>query len=185
MRMKKTICLCAVLAILASLLCQMTYAYFTVTLTADNAISTGGIGILVQEVTADGKVVAPTVSVMPGQMASRIVTVRNLEEEAFVRMWVDVTAKDGKGQPVKLADNMLIVDYDTESWTLKDGAWYYKESLQKDQTTKPLFTGVAVDFDNISNELQSASVTVNVRAEATQAANNGTDPLKAAGWPKP
>ena len=71
----------------------------------------------------------------------------------------------------------------TEYWKEKDGFYYYKDVLNPDETTKPLFTEVLFS-SKMGDIYQQSKATINVIAYATQVANNGTDVFTAAGWPE-
>lgn len=188
MRLKKKFFVFAIIAIMISLLCQMTYAYYTTTAVAANEISTGGVQIELLEKTADGKDFADVEGVMPGAVISKIVTVSNKQDDVFVRVTVDVSVLDQDGKELTITDaqlsDMLFIDYNTKNWTQKDGVWYYNGILSGGKMTEPLFTEVFFDPDGLSNEYQSVSISMGIQAQATQSANNGTDPLTAAGWPE-
>lgn len=185
MRLKKRFFACAILAIMLSLMGQATMAYFTATEVAENVITAGGIDVTLQEKTASGDDFQDVDGVMPGDKVSKIVTVVNNLDDAYVRVLVDVQILDAEGEKMTVSnlDDLLVIDYDTESWTLKDGAWYYNTALTEGETTKPLFT--EVDFTKgMTDEFQSTTVIITLQAQATQVANNGTDVFTAAGWPE-
>ena len=61
-------------------------------------------------------------------------------------------------------------------------AWMVESSLMPGEATNPLFTKVY--FSRYMGNMYQGSVAfVNVHAEATQVANNGTNVLEALGWP--
>ena len=70
------------------------------------------------------------------------------------------------------------------TWTEKDGWWYYSGAVDTDGVTEPLMTGISFDGPNMTNEYQSCTLTVDVVAQAVQAANNNTSALEAMGWPE-
>ena len=155
-RMKKRFACCAMLCILLSLVVNSTLAYFTAESTAHNVITTGAIDITLREETRD----------MP----------------AYVRIKCEISVHDAEDNALDPGD-MLQLDMDTKNWTYLDGWWYYNHLLDIGETTVPLFTQVSF-FTTMDNEHQNCTATIDVLAQATQAANNGTDVFSAAGWPE-
>lgn len=169
-----------------------THAFSVVEDTAHNVITTDGIDIVIEEWmdTDEGRVQFPQntpIEFMPNVTVSKIVTVKNNERNAHLRVRCDFEIIDSDGEPIVLdADTLaktVVLDYDTDNWTLSDGWWYYKKALTKGEITAPLFTGVYFPPEYVGNRYQSAKLTIKVTACATQADNNGSDPLKAGGWP--
>lgn len=185
--MKKRVILIAAAVILLALMAQGTLAYFTSRAIATNVITTGSIEIELIEMaqTENGLVPFENLSgVMPDTEASKIVTVKNTGgNDAFIRVQVDkkITLREGVTQTPD--PDMVKLDYNTDSWTLKDGCYYYNEILKSGEETEPLFTTVTF-APEMGNAYQEATVAIDVRAQATQTANNGTDPLEAEGWPE-
>ena len=136
---------------------------------------------------------------MPGESVSKIVTVKNTgEADAYIRVWVN-TAISEPGDPITnpLIKNLPLtievdgetvelidIDYNTEDWTAgEDGYWYYGKALKAGETTEPLFENVTF-HKLMGNAYQNSRTIVDVSAEATQVANNGTSAMTAAGWPE-
>lgn len=183
--MKKRIMVLAALVICLSIVATGSLAYFTATGTARNVITSGNIDIELKEMAElpDGTL-APfedLEGVMPGEDVSKIVSVVNTgESAAYVRLEVTKAIElEGAGE----ADPALLaLDLNTESWMEKDGYYYYNKPLAPGAETEPLFTTVTFS-EKMDNIYQSCTVVLTVQAHATQVANNGTDPLAAAGWP--
>ena len=190
MRLKKRFMVCALVVMLLSIIAETTLAYYTTSATAHNVITTSGIAITLQEtVDSEGTPFVDLTGVMPGQEVAKIVAVRNDEEEAFVRIAVDVVIKDGTGKVMDLDEKtlsgLISMDYDKTNWKEKDGVWYYSKALATGEKTKPLFTKVIFDGPNMTNEYQNCSVEIHVDAQAVQVRNNpGTTALTAKGWPE-
>lgn len=136
---------------------------------------------------------------MPGESVSKIVTVKNTgEAAAYIRVWVN-TAISEPGDPITnpLIKNLPLtievdgetvelidIDYNTEDWEQgEDGYWYYGKALKAGETTEPLFENVTF-HKLMGNAYQNSRTIVDVSAEATQVANNGTSSMEAAGWPE-
>lgn len=190
--MKKRIFALAVVLICLSILASTTLAYFTDTGTARNVITSDGIDISVEEwqETPDGLIPYPgqPIMVMPGISVSKIVTVRNQDAQSFVRAKLVLTLKDAAGNkmeiPSETMKKIIKLAMNAQDWTEKDGWWYYAGVVSTGAATKPLMTGVSFDGINMTNEYQKCTLGIHVYAQAVQAANNGSNALEAAGWPK-
>lgn len=191
--MKKKILIMAMAAILIATIASGTLAYFNSEDTAHNVIASGAVDIMIEEFqqTENGLVPYPSgekLPVMPGTELSKIVTVENLEQSAYIRVKAEITVydKDEKAMeiaPEKLA-KIISLDIDEEKWTDEkgDGWWYYTEAVKSAESTEAFFTKVIFDGPAMTNEYQNCTVHVTVKAQATQTANNGTDALTAVGW---
>lgn len=187
--MKKRLFVCALIAICLSVTAYGTLAYFTHEETATNVITAGDIEIDLQEWAipdggGDRVPFEDVMDVMPGVEVSKIVEVKNTgDNAAWVRICLDksITLADGVEGEVDLS--LVSYDLNKDYWTEKDGFYYYNAALNPDQTTEPLFTKV-IFSKNMSNMYQHSKAVVEVTAQATQVANNGTSALDAAGWPK-
>ena len=190
--MKKRIFALAVVMVCLSILASTTLAYFTDTAIARNVITSGGVDIAVEEwqKTADGLLPYPSqpIAVMPATDVSKIVTVRNHDEQSFIRVRLDLTLTDSEGKEKEITpeamEKIIHLAMNTADWTQKDGWWYYASAVDTDAVTKPLMTGVSFDGPNMSNEYQKCTVTIDVFAQAVQTANNAENALEALGWPE-
>ena len=179
----------SVVLILAALSVYGTLAYFTAQGTARNVITTGDIKIALEErmLTPDGEKTVPfedQLGVMPGSDVSKIVTVTNTGgQPAWVRVSLDKAIELARGVEGEADLSLVTCDLNTESWTEKDGYYYYNAALEPGQTTEPLFT--AVHFaETMSNMYQESRAILQVNAFATQTAHNGASAMEAAGWPE-
>ena len=187
--MKRKLFVIAVIALCLSLMAAGTLAYFTAEDTAHNVITSGGIDIELKE-WADKDKTEPfpahgVSGVMPGAEVTKIVEVENTGSgEAWVRVKVtkDIQLAEGVQGDVDLG--LLLLDFDEESWTEKDGYYYYNEPLAPGETTEPLFASVAF-APTMDNRYQNSTATVDVSAYAVQTANNGETVVEAKGWPAP
>lgn len=186
--MKKKVMVCALVLICLSVAAGSTLAYFTKDVVAHNVITTGGISIALNEwADADKTEAFPQdgiANVMPGSEVTKIVEVANTgENAAYVRISVEKAIElAGEGNE-EINPQLIDLDINTEKWQLgTDGFYYYKEALAGGATTEPLFTTVTFKTE-MGNPYQGCTVGINVTAQAVQAANNGSDPLTAQGWP--
>lgn len=189
--MKRKLLYIAAALMLLSLIAGGTLAYFTVEGTARNVITTGGVQIeLVEQRLVDGDLQPypnEPIAILPATTVSKIVTVRGVDQTAWVRARYTVTALDAAGEPLDVSASELktavVIEPDSENWTYSDGWWYCREAVSADESTAPLFESVCFSGADMGNEFQGGSVAVDVTVQAVQTANNGETVLDAAGWP--
>ncbi len=191
--MKRKILACTLVVIVLSLFAYGTQAYFTYEDTARNVITTGSVGIAIDEKTYDDNQVEidfpkEGVETQPGNEVAKIVKVVNDgKSDAWLRIQIKSYAKDGTGAdlPAVLPDGTPLFTFDTLSdWIAHtDGYYYYKNPVKPDEMTSALFEKVKIN-DKLSNEYNTAKLTLSVNAQAVQTANNGSTVLEAAGWPE-
>jgi hypothetical protein len=153
-------------------------------------IVSGGVSIALveQQLVGDTLVDHPDapIPVLPGKVVSKIVTVKGMDQEAWIRMRFAVTVYDAEGKVMEVApeelEKLVIIATDGENWTYRDGWWYCNAAVTKGVSTAPLFEQVAFSLA-MGNEYQEATIHIDVTAQAVQKANNGESVLDAAGWP--
>ena len=190
--MKKKIFALAVVLICLSVLASATAAYFTDIATARNVITAGGISIeVVEQQYADGVLQpypADPVPVMPAAVVSKIVSVRSLEQAAWIRAKYSVRIFGPDGEEMEtdaeLLNDLVMIEPDEENWMSADGWWYYKSPVKNGETTAPLFEEVAFSGPKMDNKYQRCTVKIEVNAQAVQQANNGAAVTEAEGWPE-
>lgn len=184
--MKRKLLIVSALAILVAILAGGTLAYFTAEGTAHNVISSGNVEIEVQEWADTGKKeeFEDLEGIMPGMEVTKIAEVRNTGKgDAWVRVKLvkSITMTNQTASPNL---DLIRLELDNKDWKLaNDGYYYYQKVLKSGETTTPILNSVTFD-KAMGNEYQNAKATVDVMAEAVQAANNGTTVSAAAGWPK-
>ena len=187
--MKKTLLAVAMVVVCLSLVAYGTMAYFTAEDTATNVITAGNTRIALQEsaVSEDGGDPIPfedTIGVMPGTEVSKIVEVKNTgDKTAYIRIKLEKELTLAEGINGEIDLDLIGLNIDTESWTEKDGYYYYNEPLTAGQTSRPLFTAVTSSKD-MNDLYQNRKTKITVKASAVQTDNNGDSALKAAGWPE-
>lgn len=190
--MKKKLLYIAAILICLSIITTGTLAYFTASDTARNVITSGGIDVeIVEQQLSDG-VLTPypsePIPVMPATTVSKIVSVRNLEQTAWIRAQYTVTVYDADGNvmpiPAEELQTVIGINPDTAGWTLKDGWWYCNTAVESGAMTAPLFREVAFSGPDMDNKYQGSTVVIDIDAQAVQYANNGTTVMEALGWPE-
>lgn len=181
--MKKKLLILSLAAICLAITAIGTLAYFTSEGTAHNVITTGGVEITVQEWADEDKQTPfeDLEGIMPGMTVTKIAEIKNTgASDAWVRVKVEKNIElQGEGT----SDTSLVeLTLNTADWTEKDGYYYYTKVLKPGEVTAPIFTAVTFKPD-MGNEYQYATATVDVVAQAVQAANNGDTVMDAKGWP--
>lgn len=193
--MKRRLLIAAIAMLALSLTVYSTLAYLTASKTAHNIITSGNVQIelLDKTVSGDELIDFPEdgLQVMPGITASKEVSVRNLANTSWIRVYLakEIVLSDGTTAKDQQIDSAIYLNLnlDSEEWILgEDGFYYYNKPLKNNETTSHLFTTVRFD-GNMGNEYQNASLTINVFAQAVQTANNAIpadgDVTDVKGWP--
>lgn len=198
---KKKLFVMTALVVILAIIGTGTLAYFTTKAVVHNVITTGGIHIdLVENFPgsvddADGNKVLE--GVMPGQSPDKEVWVENLKNsaDAWIRVGVKITVTDSQGRDLTaqaMAKNVVNIPTYGTDWTPGEEEngirWYYYEKLVvPGEATSNLFEKVTFNGPNMGNEYQNATITVEVNAQAVQAANNpipdGGNVTDIKGWP--
>lgn len=184
--MKRKLLLLSVMVICIAIAAVGTLAYFTTDAIAHNVITTGGVDIELSE-WADAEKTQPfkdPSGVMPGMTVTKIAEVENTgASAAWVRVKVEKAIKLAKEIEGFTPDTALVaLNINTEKWEHEGDYFYYKEALQPNEITAPIFTSVTFN-KTMGNEYQGATATVDIVAQAVQTANNGDSALTAKGWP--
>ena len=193
--MKKKIFLLASAVIYLAILASGTIAYFTAEDEVHNVITSDAVDIQIEEWQKAGDEFVPypkesPIEVMPGVTVSKIVTIKNLEAESYIRAKFEVVINDSNGNVMQISPETLAgiitLTMNGEDWMRKDGDdewWYYADSVEMGASTEAFFTEVVFDGPNMTNEYQNCTVEVIVDAQAVQTSNNGESAIEAAGWP--
>lgn len=190
--MKKKLFILASLIICLTTVATGTLAYFTAEDQAHNVITSGKVDIELVEkkINEDGTEEAfeDLIGIMPGTSVSKVVQVTNTgDAAAYIRIAVDKKIILASGNDDEVDMSLISINYNIGSnedqWTYKEGYYYYNSPLEAGNTTKPLFTEVKFD-KTMGNMYQEATTEIDVKAYATQVANNGDSALEANGWPE-
>ena len=184
MNQKKNKLLVIALVVAFIALCSFgTLAFYSVIGTATNTVTTSHVELQIHEVTADGQPFpAEGVSVIPGDVVDKIVSVENVCSQAF---YLRVKLVNGSTDLTLSAEDCLKIDLNTEYWTAQaDGYIYYNTAVEPGQTTEPVFTQVEVVGDQVGVEHIGQTMSVAVKAYAVQSKTNPAEhPWDASGWP--
>ena len=184
--MKRKLLLLSVMVICIAIAAVGTLAFFNTDAVAHNVITTGGVNIELHEY-ADAEKPQPfkdLSGVMPGMTVTKIAEVENTgASAAWVRVKVEKAIKLAKEIEGFTPDTALVaLNINTEKWEHEGDYFYYKEALQPNEITAPIFTSVTFN-KTMGNEYQGATATVDIVAQAVQKDNNGDTVMDAKGWP--
>ena len=186
-RKKSLLALVMLAVVCLSVLAGGTYAYFTVERTAYNVITMGTLEMELVEKTTGGEPwpEGGLSGMMPGMEADKVAYVKNAGTVPFyTRMQVTKRVTDAAGASLNVNLDHVVLDFNTEAWTEKDGWYYCNAAVGVGESSAPLFTTVTL-VPEMGNEYQSATILVEVLAQAVQSQNNGASALEADGWPLP
>jgi predicted ribosomally synthesized peptide with SipW-like signal peptide len=182
MKAKSKLFLIALAAILVTVLTQPTLAYYTTIGKATNVVTSGDIGLMIHEKTADGSdFPAEGVYIIPGDIVSKQVSVENVCSHPF---YLRVKLVSSTTNEELSAEDCLKMDIDTENWTYRDGYYYYNRILYPGETTPALFTQVEIVGSKVDTSHIGSTLSLTVHAYAVQSENNPAEhPWEASGWP--
>ena len=180
---KKAIIIFIALLVLAiSLVGAGTLAYTTREGRTDNEITVGNLKTALINLGPDGQNMPTEVitGILPATTYDNTVYVKNNgEHDQWVRVKVIKFIKDRDG--TELPSDCVFPNYDEESWTYKDGYFYYKYILEPGQKSLPLYTQLYFD-KGIGNAYKFATLTMDFDLDAVQSENNGMTVMDAIGW---
>lgn len=189
--MKKKILYIAAIVCCLAILAGNSYANLVKKGTARNVITSSGVTVeVVQQQVTNGVIEAyngQAVPIMPGYTISRIASARCVEEPAWVRMSYTVEVYNAEGKKLDISEAELaravLIECTNPDWTLKDGWWYYAESLSTGDETTALFESISFSASEMDNKFQNCTMKILVKAQAVQLKHNGTTVWEAVGWP--
>lgn len=182
-KLKRRTMLIAVVAILFVFMTQPTVAYYTTIGTATSVVTSGSIQLVIHETTADGsKFPEQGVFIIPGDIVSKVVSIENACDHPF---YLRVKLVDGINSTELSSEECFDININTDKWHLADDGWlYYKDILQPDAFSAPVFTEVEVVGAAVDKSYIGKTLTLTVSAQAVQSENNPADfPWEASGWP--
>ena len=172
--------LAAVIAVI-SLLAGGTLSYRTIEIRTTNLVTTGSVALTIHEKTDTGaEFSGGGITVMPGQVISRITTVEN---SGTVPVYLRVKLTKQVNDSTLSAENCLDMDINTADWTYQDGYYYYNTALPAGVFTAPLFTTITVDGFAVDNRYLGKVLSLDISADSVQSRHNGATVWDAIGWP--
>lgn len=198
--MKKRILGLAVVSVCFCICFGSTIAYFTSNDIARNVITTGDVSIKIIEKTFNGEqeVEFPEegfFGIMPGETASKIVSVKNTgPETVWIRAKLELALCTEAGEILPetfhiFGETASVLEYSIENDWIdgEDGYYYYKTFVEPGRTTGILLKEVSFSKD-MPNEYQNCIAKINMIAEAVQTVHNpvpsGGSVPDVKGWPK-
>lgn len=175
---KRLLLLLALVAVLAAV--SAMYAYDTVEGRTRNVITTGKVEISINETSPDkagmitGTVTAQGIefdNVLPGQTASKLVTIRNDAEPCWLRVRVGVSVEpepDDGSDPAEL----IVPSINGNKWTKNGDYYYYDNVLNTGDVTEPALFDSVLFAPEMGNAYVGSTVKLTVEAEAIQYKNN-------------
>lgn len=207
--MRKRLLFFASLAVILAIAVSGTYAWMSYSDTANNTMTFGSVEIeLVSELRAhqsqSGEFVSKVDDIMPGDVFSDRVTVKNISENesVWVRLrlcplWQDVSVSYDS-EPYNSVEEFINAVYPAEynfnvgegpeQWTYKEGWWYYNSPISAQNEAEPLFTQVSFTENGLDYRYNGSNFSMKIQAQAVQFVNNGDQPGEtwqdAVGWPE-
>ena len=179
------------LALTVAAFTASTIAYFTdggddrLIISADGANLSGKI--IEYTVLEEGTevVVGPTnMRIVPGGTVKKSVAVENTGSmDMYLRIAVEKVFALSEANVGKPTDPELVrLEINDEYWELRDGFYYYKNILSEGDTTEPLFETVNFSSE-MNNTYTNSTITLTVRAYATQIPAEATTVFDVQSWP--
>lgn len=187
--MKRKLLLLSVMVICIAIAAVGTLAFFNSDAVAHNVITTGKVGITVNEYSKydpDERVKYENeqTGIMPGTKVDKIVVVSGEDgtADAWVRVKFTKSIQLAAGKQGEVDLGLIKLNIGANWIDGKDGWFYYNAPVKANQEAAPAL--LSVEFDaTMDNTYQGAKATVDIVAEAVQKANNGDSALTAKGWP--
>lgn len=174
----------ALVAIIITLLSQGTIAYYSTVGKAANVITSGGVNLQIIETTAQGTPFPEEgVYVMPGDVVSKQVTIKNVSEHPF---YLRVKIVYGVNSTALTAEECFKLNVNNTDWTYSDGWYYYTAALAPDEITPAIFSNVEIVGKKVDNSYLNKTLMLTVDAQAVQSENNPApdgDITLVTGWP--
>lgn len=186
--MKKKILAVALAVAMLAIVGYNTIAYFTSTDDAVNTITAGKLEIAVNEYkdgvkTAAGEdgVTLKFTDVKPGDICPKVAKVESLT--GSIDAWIRVKVTMAWDKADLLTDNTVVTLTTADGWTLNTDGYYYYSTKVSTASETEFLKEVKFNAETMGNAYQGAVLTVTVKAEAVQFANNGATVDAAKGWP--
>ncbi len=184
-KIKIKIFVVAIVAILLTLMSQVTLAYYQTVGKATNVVTSGNIRFIIHEKTDAGtEFPKEGVYIVPGDIVSKQVSIENDCDHPF---YLRVKLVYGVDSQELTAEDCFKLNIDENNWKLHDGWYYYKGIVNPEETTPNVFSHVEMVGSKIDNSYIGKTLTLTVKAQAVQSENNPIsdgNTYTASGWPK-
>lgn len=177
------------LAVICLFFIAATAAFIIRSTTANNIITFGNLKMQLIQTTLDQnnqeQEVAQTddINITHKPVINRIIKIKNVgRHEFFVRVSPEIIGIDASNHSFK-ANELVLYNCNADDWIYRDGWYYYKKIVKRNETTSNLMTEVKFDLDKITANYPKGKFKLNIKAEAVQAENNADNVLSAVGWP--
>ena len=184
-KIKLKIFIVTLVAILVTMMGQVSLAYYQTLGKATNVVTSGKIQLIIHETTDQGnEFPREGVYIIPGDVVSKRVSIENDCEHPF---YLRVKMVYGVNSLELSAEDCFKLNINEEHWTLYDGWYYYTDVVNPGETTPEVFSHVEMVGSKIDNSYIGKTLTLTVNAQAVQSENNPiTDgnTYTASGWPK-
>jgi hypothetical protein len=184
----KLIAIIAAFAITLASFIHTTVSFFVDSVVSPNgyiATGTADVELVSSSVGSGAQMPDGSIRIMPGQTVEKNVSAKNTGTlPLYVRVKVTpeiVLADAYKAHTNEIDTSLIVFDFDTANWLLKDGYYHYANALTGGTSTNDLFTQITFSKD-MGNIYKDGKMHVTVRVEVVQANNNGEDVLQATGW---
>ena len=185
-KLNKSLLFCVILCLVCV---SLTVAFFSISKTANNVITFGNLKMKILQTTIDENGEEVQVSnddsfdITENSSISRMIKVKNIgKHNFFLRVSLNMIGTDEENNTIDVSD-LVSYDLNEEKWIYKDGWYYYKDALAKDEVTDTLITCIIFNTDKITAKYPNSKFKFKVNAEAVQAENNESNVLEAVGWP--
>ena len=184
-KIKLKIFIVSLVAVLMTFISTSTLAYYSTVGKATNVVTSGNIRFVIHEMTDQGKEFPKEgVYIVPGDIVSKKVSIESDCEHPF---YLRVKMVYGVDSQELTAEDCFKLNIDEEHWVLHEGWYYYKNTVEPNETTPDVFSHVEIVGSKVDNDYLGKTLTLTVKAQVVQSENNPlTDgnTYTASGWPK-
>jgi len=186
--MNKKIILLIIIFTLTLFTISISFAFIIRETTAKNIITFGSLKMkLIVSSKEDGNERnisdGEKLNVTFNKMINRNISIKNVcNHPMFVRVAFNLVGETYENIIIENFSDITFEQLDND-WIYKDGWFYYKETLNKNEITNKLIMNFKFNIDEILNKYNESMYELKIRAEALQAENNNKYVLDAVGWP--
>lgn len=124
-----------------------------------------------------------TVNVTFDSFINRNIIIENIcKHPMYVRVAFDLIGQTYENEEINDFSNIELEQIG-EGWIYKNGWYYYKNEINKEEKTDKLIVNYNFNVHEIIDQYSNSTYKLKIRAEALQSENNNEDVLNAVGWP--